>query len=73
MLWATGAKEIFEPTNEGEQRLVNVVEEMAIASGLPKPRVFVVPDTDPNAFATGIEPGKACIAVTQGLLGPTRP
>jgi heat shock protein HtpX len=68
VLWATGAKEIFEPTNEGEQRLVNVVEEMAIASGLPKPRVFVVPDSDPNAFATGIEPGKACIAATQGLL-----
>jgi heat shock protein HtpX len=68
VLWATGAKEIFEPENEAEQRLVNVVEEMAVAGGLPKPRVFVVPDSDPNAFATGIEPGKACIAVTQGLL-----
>jgi heat shock protein HtpX len=68
VLWATGAKEIFEAAGEPEQRLVNVVEEMAIASGLPKPRVFVVPDPDPNAFATGIEPGKACIAVTEGLL-----
>lgn len=68
VLWATGAKEVFEPENEAEQRLVNVVEEMAIASGLPKPRAFVVPDADPNAFATGIEPGKACVAVTQGLL-----
>jgi heat shock protein HtpX len=68
VLWATGAKEIFEPSNDLEQRLINVVEEMAIAAGLPRPRVFVVPDPDPNAFATGIEPGKACIAVTQGLL-----
>lgn len=68
VLWATGAKEIFEPTTDLEQRLLNVVEEMAIASGLPRPRVFVVPDPDPNAFATGIEPGKACVAVTQGLL-----
>lgn len=68
VLWATGAKEVFEPTSEAEQRLINVVEEMAIASGLPRPRIFLVPDSDPNAFATGIEPGKACIAVTQGLL-----
>jgi heat shock protein HtpX len=68
VLWATGAKEIFEPSNDLEQRLVNVVEEMAIAAGLPRPRIFVVPDPDPNAFATGIEPGKACVAVTEGLL-----
>jgi heat shock protein HtpX len=45
-----------------------VVEEMAIASGLPKPRVWVVPDDDPNAFATGRDEGSASIAVTQGLL-----
>jgi heat shock protein HtpX len=68
VLWATGAKEVFEPATDAEQRLVNVVEEMAIASGLPRPRIFVVPDPDPNAFATGIEPGKACVAVTEGLL-----
>ena len=68
VLWSTGAKEVFEPTSDLEQRLINVVEEMAIAAGLPRPRIFVVPDADPNAFATGIEPGKACVAVTQGLL-----
>lgn len=68
VLWSTGAKEIEEPIGEDEQRLVNVVEEMAIASGLPKPRIWVVPDADPNAFATGIDPSKASIAVTQGLL-----
>ena len=68
VLWATGARELLEPATELERRLVNVVEEMAIASGLPRPRIFVVPDPDPNAFATGIEPAAACIAVTQGLL-----
>jgi heat shock protein HtpX len=41
---------------------------MAIASGLPKPRVYVVPDPDPNAFATGRGPESASIAVTEGLL-----
>jgi heat shock protein HtpX len=50
------------------QQLTNVVEEMAIASGLPRPRVYVVPDADPNAFATGRGPGKSSIAVTRGLL-----
>jgi heat shock protein HtpX len=46
----------------------NVVEEMSIAAGLPKPKVFIVPDVDPNAFATGRDPEHASIAVTQGLL-----
>lgn len=50
------------------QQLTNVVDEMAIASGLPRPRVYVVPDSDPNAFATGRGPGKSSIAVTRGLL-----
>ncbi len=68
VLWATGAKEILEPENDAERRLVNVVEEMAIASGLPRPRIFLVPDADPNAFATGMEPARACIVVTEGLL-----
>ena len=68
VLWATGATEVVAPADDLERRLVNVVEEMAIASGLPKPRVFVVPDADPNAFATGIEPGQASVAVTRGLL-----
>jgi heat shock protein HtpX len=46
----------------------NVVEEMAIAAGLPKPEAYVVPDDDPNAFATGRDPEHASIAVTEGLL-----
>ncbi|GEM_PF-6992269 len=45
-----------------------LVEEMKLASGLPMPRVFVIPDPDPNAFATGINPETGSLAVTQGLL-----
>ena len=50
------------------QTLRNVVDEMAIASGLPRPRVYVIPDPDPNAMATGKDPAHACVAVTEGLL-----
>jgi heat shock protein HtpX len=46
----------------------NVVEEMAIAAGLPKPATYIVPDADPNAFATGRDPEHASLAVTRGLL-----
>ena len=46
----------------------NVVEEMSIAAGLPLPRAYVIPDDDPNAFATGRDPDHASIAVTRGLL-----
>jgi heat shock protein HtpX len=68
VLWATGAWEIVEPATPEQKQLVNVVEEMAIASGIPRPRVWVVPDDDPNAFATGRDAQSASIAVTQGLL-----
>jgi heat shock protein HtpX len=50
------------------RQLDNVVEEMSIAAGLPKPKVYVIPDADPNAFATGRDPEHASIAVTRGLL-----
>ena len=49
-------------------RLHNVVEGLCIASGLPKPRLYVVEDDAPNAFATGRDPKHAAIAVTTGLL-----
>ena len=68
VLWSTGAREVTEPTTPEERQLVNVVEEMAIASGLPKPKVYIIPDDDPNAFATGRDAATASIAVTQGLL-----
>ncbi|MBU3718154.1 MAG: M48 family metallopeptidase [Actinobacteria bacterium] len=50
------------------QRLHNLVEGLCIASGLPKPRVYVIEDVAPNAFATGRNPRHAAIAVTTGLL-----
>jgi heat shock protein HtpX len=49
-------------------QLQNVTEEMAIAAGIPRPRLYLIFDTDPNAFATGRGPGYASIAMTQGLL-----
>jgi heat shock protein HtpX len=68
VLWSTGAWELIEPTTPLQKQLVNVVEEMAIASGLPRPRIWVIPDADPNAFATGRDAASASIAVTEGLL-----
>ena len=68
VLWATGAWEILEPVKPEEKVFVNVVEEMAIASGLPRPTVWIVPDDDPNAFATGTDEKHAHVAVTEGLL-----
>ena len=68
VLWSTNAYEVVDPVNDDERRLVNVVEEMAIASGVPKPRVWIVPDEDPNAFATGRDPASSHVAVTAGLL-----
>ena len=50
------------------QRLHNLVEGLCIAGGLPKPRVYIVDDPAPNAFATGRNPKHAAIAVTTGLL-----
>jgi heat shock protein HtpX len=50
-------------------QLFNIVEEMKIAAGLPAmPKVYVIPDPAPNAFAAGRNPKNACVAVTAGLL-----
>lgn len=68
VLWATGARELTNPLTPEHRQLVNIVEEMAIASGVPRPRIHLVPDTDPNAFATGNHPTRAHVAVTEGLL-----
>jgi heat shock protein HtpX len=50
------------------QRLHNLVEGLCIAGGLPKPKVYIINDPAPNAFATGRNPQHAAIAVTTGLL-----
>jgi heat shock protein HtpX len=68
VLWSAGAGEMTDPATPEERQLVNVVEEMAIASAVPRPRIYVVPDDDPNAFATGRDASDASIAVTRGLL-----
>jgi heat shock protein HtpX len=75
VLLATGAKPIAlvaAAASDADKlklrQLDNVVDEMAIAAGLPRPPVYVVADPDPNAFATGRGPGHASIAVTRGLL-----
>jgi heat shock protein HtpX len=57
-----------EASPEEEPRLHNVVEGLAIAAGVPKPRVYVVPEQAPNAFATGRDPEHSSVAVTRGLL-----
>jgi heat shock protein HtpX len=65
VLASARAKEV---TPQEQPRLHNVVEGLAIAAGIPKPRVYVVPEQAPNAFATGRDPEHSSVAVTQGLL-----
>lgn len=65
VLATSGAKEVTEA--EAPQ-LINVVHEMAIAANLPMPRVYIIDDTAPNAFATGRDPQHASVAITTGLL-----
>jgi heat shock protein HtpX len=50
-----------------DPELFNVVEEMAIAAGIPRPRVYVIDDSAPNAFATGRDPQHAAVTITTGL------
>ncbi len=56
-------------THDVHPQLFNVVEEMKIAAGLPMPKVYIINDPAPNAFATGRKPETASVAVTAGLLG----
>jgi heat shock protein HtpX len=65
ILGLTGAHEV---SPEEEPVLHNVVEEMAIASGLPKPRLVVIETDAMNAFATGMSQDRAALGVTRGLL-----
>jgi heat shock protein HtpX len=69
VLLSSGAHEVpvANPPDQYKQ-LVNVVTEMTIAGGLPMPKVYVINDSAPNAFATGRDPKHASIAVTTGLL-----
>jgi len=67
VLAATGAK----PVKEGDRKyihLINVVEGLSIAAGIPKPKIYVIESNEMNAFATGKDPKNASIAVTTALL-----
>lgn len=64
-LAVNGAKEIAKADNP---RLWRIVENLAITDGLPMPRVFIIDDPAPNAFATGRDPNKAAVCATTGIL-----
>ena len=63
-----GASHAREVTPQQAPQLFNVVQEMAVAANVPMPRVYIIDDTAPNAFATGRDPKHASIAITTGLL-----
>ena len=65
VLSVSGAKEVDEAA---APQLLNVVREMSIAANVPMPKVYVIDDTAPNAFATGRDPKHASVAITTGLL-----
>jgi len=65
VLAVSGAREV-NVTNAPQ--LINVVGEMAIAANVPMPKVYIIDDTAPNAFATGRDPKHASLAITTGLL-----
>ena len=57
-----------ELREEDNPQLFHVVEDMAMVGQIPMPKVYLIPDQSPNAFATGLSPDKSAVAVTQGLL-----
>lgn len=63
-----GRRVLPATTDTGERRLHNVVEEMAIAAGMPVPQVFILEEDGLNAFAAGFGPGDAVVAVTRGAV-----
>jgi heat shock protein HtpX len=65
VLSVSGAKEVDETA---APQLLNVVREMALAANIPMPKVYLIDDTAPNAFATGRDPQHASVAITSGLL-----
>jgi heat shock protein HtpX len=66
----SGAKEVS--MNDAPE-LHQMIEKLAVQAGLPKPRVYIIPQDTPNAFATGRNPEHAAVAVTQGILRILKP
>jgi Zn-dependent protease with chaperone function len=67
-LMLDGREVLGTTTDLRERRLLNVVEEMAIAAGLPVPPVYILPEKSINAFAAGHSPGDVVVAVSEGAL-----
>lgn len=65
MILAVSGAKLIE--HKDDPQLFNVVEEMAIAAGVPMPKVYLIHDSAPNAFATGRDPAHASVAITSGL------
>ena len=65
VLGISGAKPVTEQQNP---ELYHIVENLCIGAGLPMPKIYIIDDTAPNAFATGRDPKHASVAVTKGLL-----
>ena len=65
VLASTRAREVSQ---QEQPRLHNIVEGLSIAAGIPKPKVYLIPEQAPNAFATGRSPEHSSVAVTEGLL-----
>jgi heat shock protein HtpX len=65
VLSMSGAKEVDKKSN---REFHDIVENLSIASGLPMPRIYVINDPAPNAFATGRDPKHAAVAATTGIL-----
>ena len=63
-----GMSQAHEVSEQQEPQLHHVVEELVIGAGIPKPKVYVIEDSAPNAFATGRDPKHSSVAVTRGLL-----
>lgn len=65
VLAMSGAREV---THDNARELYHLVENLCITAGLPVPKIYIIDDTAPNAFATGRDPQHAVIAVTTGIL-----
>ena len=66
--FAVAASGAIEITKSDNPRLWRTVENIAISQGMPMPKVYIIPDEAPNAFATGRDPNHAVVAATSGLL-----
>jgi len=58
-----------EMTQEEAPGLYDMVKELSVRANLPMPRVYIIPGSAPNAFATGRNPSHAAVAVTEGIMG----